>query len=140
MNFTIEQLAALAHIETVTRAARTELQTLLSAVYRNEHGDLAHGTTEAGLWDVLQRSYSAACASLEATRDLARNLQRTAKTPNWRVSAEIVSCECGMCYATAECFDDGEAYICVDRAACQQRQQDNENANRAPSGIEHRGY
>ena len=29
--------------------------------------------------------------------------------------------ECANCYAQAECIDDGEAYICADRQACQQR-------------------
>ncbi len=29
--------------------------------------------------------------------------------------------ECANCYAVVECLDDGEAYICADRDACQQR-------------------
>lgn len=29
--------------------------------------------------------------------------------------------ECANCYSVAECLDDGEAYICTDRVACQER-------------------
>jgi len=29
--------------------------------------------------------------------------------------------QCANCYAITECLDDGEAYICADRVACQYR-------------------
>lgn len=29
--------------------------------------------------------------------------------------------ECAICYTIGECFDDGEAYICIDRDACKAR-------------------
>lgn len=30
----------------------------------------------------------------------------------------VITAECALCYTTTECIDDGEAYICVNRHAC----------------------
>ncbi len=46
--------------------------------------------------------------------DLEKCLER------WETEADVIT-ECANCYELQECFDDGEAYICVDRAACQAR-------------------
>ncbi len=46
--------------------------------------------------------------------DLDACLEKREQSPN-------VITECANCYSPRECFDDGEAYICVDRAACQAR-------------------
>ncbi len=55
-----------------------------------------------------------------------RGLNTPAARVNWSKN-DTVTTECAMCYSLQSCYDDGEAFICIDRAACKRRQAENCN-------------
>lgn len=66
--------------------------------------------------------------------DMERYGHKGPTEPPARIAGHM-TCECAMCYSLQPCVDDGEAYVCADRAACTRRQEENRGERAMPNAL-----
>ena len=91
----------------------------MTAPEEQYRAEMRQAWMEADLSDAERRAAEER-AAIERVDALFRQ-KLAAEEPDHPWLKRIIT-ECALCYHFGSCVDDGEAYICADRAACEARQ------------------